>query len=363
MDYLPISLDIAGRGVLVVGGGVAAARKAELLWRAGGRVTVVAPNAGDEVMRLCQKGAIRHQKRTFAVTDLLGIVLIVDGTGEPAIARQIHEAAGAAGILVNVVDRPDLSSFMFPAIVDRSPLVIAVSSGGAAPVLARQLRARLEALIPHGYARLAGLAGRFRETVRRQIADPAVRRRFWEAVFEGPVAADVLAGRDAAAASRLGAMLAHQRTVGPLRGEVYLVPVGSGDPELLTLRALRLMQQADVVIYDPRVSPEMLEFVRREAERIEVEQWCRRGHAAPGGVGGLMVRLACEGRRVLRLTEADPDPSVLSGHALDLLLAYGISIQVVPLLPTAADRAAYADTSRRIALSPVGSEPRPAMLG
>lgn len=333
MDYLPICLDIAGRAVLVVGGGVPAARKAELLLRAGGRVTIVASDPGDEVRRLCERGAIRCRERGFAIADLPGVALVVAATGEPKIDRRVHEAAHAAGILVNVVDRPDLSSFVFPAVIDRSPLVIAVSSGGAAPVLVRQLRARLESLIPREYACLASLAGRFRRVVRRQIADPAARRRFWEAVFEGPVVTDMLAGREGVAASRLGAMLTRPHLADPLRGEVYFVGTGPEAPDLLTLRALRLMQQADIVLYDARISSGVLDLVRREAERIDVDQWRRRRQLAQDEIGRLMVRLARDGRRVLRLTDADPYLSGRGGKELDLLIADGIPYQLVPTPP------------------------------
>ena len=342
MDHLPVFLDLRGRDVLVVGGGAVAARKAEMLLRAQAHVTIIAPEAAPAVSRLAATGRLRHVARRFDETDLDGRALVVAATNQPDVNRAVHDAAMRINLPVNVVDCPALSSFIFPAIVDRSPLLVAVSSGGASPVLARLLRARLESLIPHGYGRLAALAGRFRDAVRARIADPVARRRFWEDALTGPVAEAMLAGREADAAARLGAMVARHATAGPARGEVYLVGAGPGDPDLLTFRALRLMQQADVVLHDRLVPPEIVDLARRDAERIDVGKRCGRHATSQEEIGALMVRLAREGRRVLRLKGGDPFLFGRGGEEIEMLARHDIPFQVVPGITAAAGCAAIA---------------------
>jgi len=257
----------------------------------------------------------------------------------------VAEAARTVGVPVNVTDRAELSSFIVPAIVERDPVVIGISTGGAAPVLARLLRARLESLIPAGYGRLAALAGAFRDRVKARFK-PQERRRFWERVLQGPIAELVFSGRDAEARKALQATLDDQRLAGPGRsltgGEVSLVGAGPGDPDLLTFRALRLMQQADVVVYDRLVSQPILELVRLEAERIYVGKE-RDNHALPQGeINALMVRLAREGKRVVRLKGGDPFIFGRGGEEIDALLEHGIAFEVVPGITAAAGAASYA---------------------
>jgi len=342
MDYLPIFLDVRGRPVLVVGAGSVAARKADLLLRAGAELAVVAPDVGTAIAELAGAGQVRLLRRRFEPADLNGVAAAIAATNDPATNQAVFAAARGAGIPVNVVDQPAISTFIFPAIVDRSPLIVAVSSGGASPVLARLMRARLESLIPAGYGRLAGLARRFRATVQARIADPDARRRFWESVLEGPVADAVLANQDAAAQSRLETMLDAAAAAPSPRGEVYLVGAGPGDPDLLTFRALRLMQKADVVLHDRLIPPPLLDLVRRDADRIDVGK--RRGnHAmAQDDIGRLMVKLAGEGRRVLRLKGGDPFMFGHGGEEADVLAANGITFQVVPGITAASGCAAYA---------------------
>jgi len=330
VDYLPIFLDIRDRPALVVGGGAVAARKADLLLRAGARPMVVAPEAGDAIAALARRGRVALAPRRFAADDLAGVAVAVAATDDRATNEAVSAAARAAGVPVNVVDQPALSTFILPAVIDRSPVVLAISSGGRAPVLARLLRAQVESLLPHGYGRLARLAGEFRALARARIEDPVGRRRFWERVFESAVAEDALAGRDAAAAARLTAMLDGPAQAGARQGAVYMVGAGPGDPDLLTFRALRLMQRADIVLHDRLIPEAILDLVRREADRINVGK-CGGRHAMPQAeIGRLMVKLAREGRRVLRLKGGDPFIFAHGGEETAALLAQDIPFQVVP---------------------------------
>ncbi len=321
MDFLPIFLDIRDQPCLVVGGGEVAARKRALLLRAGARVTEIAP-------------------ALFREQSLEGFALAIAATGDEAVNRAVAAAAKARRIPVNVVDQPALCTFILPSIIERAPLVVAVSSGGASPVLARLLRARLESLIPAGYGRLAALAGAFRDQVKARFK-PRERRRFWERVLQGPIAELVFSGRDAEARAALQASLEDTRLAFG-GGEVALIGAGPGDPDLLTFRALRLMQQADVVVYDRLVSRPVLDLVRLEAERIYAGKE-RALHALPqDDINHLLVRLAREGKRVVRLKGGDPFIFGRGGEEIDTLAAEGIPFQVVPGITAAAGCASYA---------------------
>ncbi|MFP5440338.1 MAG: siroheme synthase CysG [Gammaproteobacteria bacterium] len=343
MDFLPVNLDLKGKPVLVVGGGAIALRKAELLARAQAVVQVVAPEIRAELVALADGsggGAIRGR---YDGAQLAGKLLVVAATDDNTVNAQVSRDAQARGVLVNVVDQPALCTFIFPAIVDRSPVIISVSSGGAAPVLARLVRARIETLIPAAYGRLAALAARFRVPVKEKLHSGDARRRFWESVLSGTVAERVFAGQDAQADALLVRALdaAARREDNPV-GEVYLVGGGPGDPDLLTFRALRLMQQADVVLYDRLVSPGVLDLVRRDAEKIYVGKK-RDDHAVPQeGINALLVRLAQEGKRVCRLKGGDPFIFGRGGEEIEDLVDAGIPFQVVPGITAAAGCAAYA---------------------
>ncbi|MDD9816913.1 MAG: siroheme synthase CysG [Gammaproteobacteria bacterium] len=340
MSFLPIFLRLEGRACLLVGGGGVAARKAERLLAAGAAVTVAAPRLGAELERLRAEGRIRHLPAPFERRQLQGMTLVIAATDDPEVNRQVSDCARAAGLPVNVVDCPDLCTFTMPALVERPPLRVAVGTGGAAPILARQLRARLESELPAAYGRLAELAGSFRERVRARYADPRRRRRFWEAALEGAPAELALSGRVAEARRRLEEMLQADRA--PERGEVYLVGGGPGDPDLLTFRALRLMQQADVAIYDRLVAPPLLELVRRDARRIYVGKG-RDIHTVPQAeINALMVRLAREGNRVLRLKGGDPFIFGRGGEEMETLAEAGVSFQVVPGITAASGCSCYA---------------------
>jgi len=340
MDFLPIFLDIREQPCLVVGGGEVAARKCSLLLRAGARVTVLAPELSAAFDADLAAARIAHRAARFRDEDLEGIAVAIAATSDDAVNRAVAAAARARRIPVNVVDQPALCSFILPSIIERAPLIVAVSSGGASPVLARLLRARLESLIPAGYGRLAALAGAFRDRVKARFK-PQERRRFWERVLQGPIAELVFSGRDVEAREALQATLEDTRLAFS-GGEVSLVGAGPGDPDLLTFRALRLMQQADVVVYDRLVSRPVLDLVRLEAERIYAGKE-RAQHTLPQeDINHLLVRLAREGKRVVRLKGGDPFIFGRGGEEIDTLAAEGIPFQVVPGITAAAGCASYA---------------------
>jgi uroporphyrin-III C-methyltransferase/precorrin-2 dehydrogenase/sirohydrochlorin ferrochelatase len=340
MDYLPIFLNLRGEPCLVVGGGEVAARKCALLLRAGARVTILAPALNGGFDADLAAARITHRAASFCDEDVAGYALVIAATNDEAVNRTVAAAARARHIPVNVVDRPALCSFIMPSIVDRAPIIVAVSSGGASPVLARLMRARLESLIPTGYGRLAALAAAFRDQVKARVK-PAERRRFWERVLQGPIAELVFSGRDDEARKAL------QETLGDTRlafsgGEVSLIGAGPGDPDLLTFRALRLMQQADVVVYDRLVSQPVLDLVRLDAERIYAGKE-RARHALPQeDINHLLIRLAREGKRVVRLKGGDPFIFGRGGEEIATLAAEGIPFQVVPGITAATGCASYA---------------------
>jgi len=340
MDFLPIFLDVRGAPCLVVGGGEVAARKCALLLRAGARVTVLAPELSAAFDADLAAARIAHRAARFRDADLDGVAVAIAATSDDAVNRAVAAGARARRIPVNVVDQPALCSFILPSIIERAPLIVAVSSGGASPVLARLLRARLESLIPAGYGRLAALAGAFRDRVKARFK-PAERRRFWERALQGPIAELVFSGRDAEAHAALQAALEDTRLTFS-GGEVSLVGAGPGDPDLLTFRALRLMQQADVVVYDRLVSQPVLDLVRLEAERIYAGKE-RAKHTLPQeDINHLLVRLAREGKRVVRLKGGDPFIFGRGGEEIETLAAEGIPFQVVPGITAAAGCASYA---------------------
>jgi uroporphyrin-III C-methyltransferase/precorrin-2 dehydrogenase/sirohydrochlorin ferrochelatase len=301
---------------------------------------VIAPHLGDALAQELAAGTLEHRAGAFLPADVDGATLVIAATDDEGVNRAVAQAAGERRVLVNVVDSPALCTFVMPAIIDRSPLVIAVSSGGASPVLARLIRARLESLIPASYGRLAALVGRFRDQVKQRFARSADRRIFWEKILQGPIAELVFNGQEGAAETALQQALNNESGESQ-RGEVYLVGGGPGDPDLLTFRALRLMQQADVVVYDRLVAPAVLELVRRDAERIYVGKE-RNNHALrQEEINALLVRLAREGKRVVRLKGGDPFIFGRGGEEIATLAAEGVPFQVVPGITAAAGCAAY----------------------
>ncbi len=341
MDYLPVFLDIKQRNCLIIGGGSVAARKAALLLKAGACIRIVSPAISSELNSLLQSTAVTHVAENFHPDHLHDIVLVIAATSDSVTNQAVSAAAMRANIPVNVVDNPDLCTFIMPSILDRSPVIVAVSSGGTSPVLARILRARLQVLIPAAYGRLAYYAARFRERVKQHFSHSENRRLFWEKMLQGPFAEMVFAGKDRAAQRYLLDTLENSADQLPV-GEVYLVGAGPGDPDLLTFRAMRLMQQADVVVYDRLVSPAILDMVRRDATRIYAGK-ARNQHTMPQtSINDLLVKLAQEGKRVLRLKGGDPFIFGRGGEEIETLSQYHIPFQVVPGITAASGIASYA---------------------
>lgn len=333
---------LSGRDVLVVGGGDVAARKCRLLARSNARLRVVAPGLCAELAEAAEAGRLNWRPVAYSEAEFGQPALVIAATDDAALNRRIAEDADARGVPVNVVDMAQASSVIMPAIVDRSPIVIALSSGGTAPVLARRLRDRIEKMLPAGFGRVAEVAGALRQRVSAQLPEPMRRLRFWEDVFDGP-----LAERIAAAGADEGKQLLEQRLSAAREslmpaGEVFLVGVGPGDPDLLTLRAHRLMQLADVVLHDRLIPDAIMEMVRRDAERIDVGKRRSRHTLPQADINTLLVDLARQGRRVLRLKGGDPFMFGRGGEEIETLMAAGVPFQVVPGVTAALGCAAYA---------------------
>ena len=340
MDFLPVFLNIKNKTCLVVGGGEVATRKIMLLLQAGAQVSVVSPELDAALKGYLVHGQIKFCAKYFQPEQLKNIVLVIAATDDRATNQLVSEAAQQRQIPVNVVDDPNLCTFIMPSIVDRSPLLIAISSGGQSPVLARLLRAQLEIMIPVAYARLTAMAGKFRQHVKQHFTHPEKRRIFWEKLLQGRFTEMVLAGKDKAAQAYLLQSLQQEKDES-LQGEVYLVGAGPGNPDLLTFRAMRLMQQADVVVYDRLVSPAILDMVRRDATRIYAGKERNRHTLEQESINQLLVRLAQEGKRVLRLKGGDPFIFGRGGEEIETLASCHIPFQVVPGITAASGVAAY----------------------
>lgn len=340
MDYLPLFFDLRNQTCLLVGGGTIALRKARLLDKAGARIRVVAPEISNGLRQIVEDRGGELIAGDYQPTYLDGVVLVISATDNSTVNEQIAKDCRARNLPVNVVDSPALCSVIMPAIVDRSPLIVAASSGGEAPVLARMVRARLESWLPGNWGHLAKLASRYRNTVKHRFLDTEQRRRFWESVLEGPVFESVMAGNDALAETQLQHQLNNPDETG--QGEVYLVGAGPGDPDLLTFKALRLMQKAEVVLYDRLVSQPILEMVRRDAERIYVGKRRSEHSMAQPQINQLLLELALQGKRVLRLKGGDPFIFGRGGEEIDLLAKNHIPFQVVPGITAASGCACYA---------------------
>ena len=341
MQHLPIFFDIKQQLCVVIGGGEIATRKVALLLRAQARVRIVAPELCPSLSDWHADGKIEYSARPYQEGDLEDAVLVIGATNDLQANRQIAAAARARKIPVNVVDNPSDGSFIMPSIIDRSPVVAAVSTGGASPVLARLIRTRPESLIPAGYGRLAELADRFRDKVKHTFSEPADRRRFWDCILQGGVAERVFSGHMKEAELIMQKELEKTSSLSGM-GEVYLVGAGPGDPDLLTFRALRLMQQADVVVYDRLVAKPILDMTRRDARRLYVGKE-RDNHAMrQEEINQTLADLAKQGHRVLRLKGGDPFIFGRGGEEIDTLAEQGVPFQVVPGVTAAAGCASYA---------------------
>ncbi|MDD1607814.1 MAG: siroheme synthase CysG, partial [Methylococcaceae bacterium] len=341
MDYLPIFINLKGQDCLVVGAGEIAARKIDCLARAGAKITVIATEISASVATMQANHALTLLQKPFSPEDLHDFKLVVSATNHDETNRLVAKTAEQQNTLVNVVDNPELCSFIFPAIIDRSPIIAAVSSSGAAPILARLLRAKIETIIPPAYGRLAALANKFRHPVQQHIKNPKQRRIFWEQVLQGNIAELIFAGKDEQAEQQLQQQLSSQEN-NPQTGEVYLIGAGPGAADLLTFRALRLLQQADVVVYDRLVSAEILDLARRDSEKIYVGKQ-REKHTLPQeSINTLLADLAKAGKRVARLKGGDPFIFGRGGEEIETLMQQGIHFQVVPGITAASGCATYA---------------------
>jgi len=326
----PVFFSLEGRDVLVVGGGESAARKIRLIQKSGARIVVVAPNVTDEIAALAKSGALVWEQRTFKEHDLAGRALAYGASDTEPVDLAVSILARRHGVPVNVVDRPDISDFITPAIVDRSPIVIGISSGGTAPVLIRRIRESLERSLPPGLGRLAVFADKFRSAVKAIVPPGRARLRFWETFFDGPIAEQVLAGDEQGATDKMLAEVNRDLSDEMMAGVVHIVGAGPGAADLMTIRAQRLLQKADVIVYDKLVSPEIMEMARRDADRIFVGK-TRANHSVPqDGINDILVREAQAGKRVVRLKGGDPFIFGRGGEELERLQEAGITAHVVP---------------------------------
>jgi len=341
MDYLPLFLNIRGRSCMLVGGGEVALRKASLLIRAGARIQLIAPQVSKPLADLVSANQGSIEISEFKHRDLSSTVLIIAATDDTEVNERVFECATAQGIPVNVVDQPSLCSFILPAVVDRDPVIIAISSGGSSPILVRKFKEVIESHIPQGAGRLASILKSFRARAKSQIDSFSQRMRFWEDVVDSEVSELVYSGQEQQAKALIESKMCATEN-SPAQGEVYLVGAGPGDPDLLTLRALRLLQKADVVLYDRLVSKEILARVRPDAEKIHVGK-ARSQHTVPQeNINEMLVRLAQAGKRVLRLKGGDPFIFGRGGEELETLAQHQVRFQVVPGITAASGCASYA---------------------
>jgi uroporphyrin-III C-methyltransferase / precorrin-2 dehydrogenase / sirohydrochlorin ferrochelatase len=341
VNYFPAFLELKNKSCLLVGGGSVASRKVGSLMAAGATITVVAPELDSKLQRLVDSERITHRAGRFSPEDVQGQWLVVNATGDSQVSNEVYAASNAAGVFCNSVDERTQCSYVSPAIVDRSPVIVAISSGGAAPLLARKIRAQIETILPARLGQLASLASEWRGKVKNQISDLLGRRRFWERVFDGAISNDVLAGRMNSARLNIASLLSDATGSTDQQGEAWLVGAGPGDPGLLTIRALQLMQRADVVVHDRLVSKEVLALVRRDAELISVGKSPGCKSVPQEEINALLIGLVGDGKRVCRLKGGDPFIFGRGGEEMEALANAGLRYQVVPGITAAAGCAAY----------------------
>ncbi|MBT1450299.1 siroheme synthase CysG [Glaciecola sp. XM2] len=342
MKYFPVFIDAQHINCLIVGAGEVAARKLELILKTPAKITVVSPWVSDTVAQLINEHNITLHHREFMDDDLKGQNLVFIATDKNDVNQHVHDLGHSQGILVNVVDNTPLCKFITPSIVDRSPIIIAMSSGGVAPVLLRYIRQKLESVLPSKISLLGRFSERFRDKVKSALGSVTDRRYFWEDVLDGDIGENVLQGNEEKAEQQLEESLEAYKAGNKPSGQVYLVGAGPGDPDLLTFRALRLMQKADVVVYDRLVSKDILELVRRDAEKIYVGK-AKSNHTIPQNeINALLAKLALEGNRVVRLKGGDPFIFGRGGEEIETLIEQGVDFQVVPGITAASGAASYA---------------------
>jgi uroporphyrin-III C-methyltransferase/precorrin-2 dehydrogenase/sirohydrochlorin ferrochelatase len=340
MDYLPLFHQLTHKKCLVVGGGSVATRKIRLLMDAKADVTVISPTLSVELKELANAHSITHLNRHFNTGDTHHFALIVSACNNKIINTAVSDEAQQQNIPVNVVDEPSLCTVIFPAIVDRSPITIAISSGGIAPVLSRLTRGKLEALLPQNLGKAAQLGKKFREAVKEKFSNTEQRRLFWEGIFDGPIADLSYQGKEDLAETALRNQLGNTADTAAI-GKVFLVGAGPGDPELLTIKALRILQQADIIIYDRLVSDGVLNLARRDAERIYVGKQ-RSDHSVPQeGINALLIKFAKQGKRVVRLKGGDPFMFGRGGEEIETLVDESILFEVVPGITAASGCSSY----------------------
>ncbi|MDC9623731.1 siroheme synthase CysG [Xenorhabdus sp. XENO-7] len=348
MDYLPLFVELKSRPVLLVGGGEVAARKASLLLRAGAALTIVAPELHFELQQRYQKAEFEWRQGGFRTEYLDGVFLVIAATDDHDLNQHIFAEANARAILVNVVDDQPLCSAIFPSIIDRSPIMVAISSAGKSPVLTKLLREKLESLLPFHLGIMAEIAGRWRERVKQRLTSIRQRRHFWEKALNGRFATLVANGQLQQAEAQLDEQLIDEQRVNEQlasagkQGELALVGAGPGDPGLLTLKGLQVIQQADVVLYDHLVSAEILELVRRDADQICVGKRAGNHSVAQEETNALIIKLAHQGKKVVRLKGGDPFIFGRGGEELQVAAEAGIPFQVVPGITAAVGASAYA---------------------
>lgn len=347
MDYLPIFVNIKNQPCLIIGGGAVAARKADLFIKAGAQVTVIAPELKTEMKHHLAHGKILWQMDCFSeevMDDVDTPKYVISATDEQATNEAVYHWCQERNIPVNVADQTEYCDFILPAIVDREPMTIAISTGGRSPVLARLMKARLETMIPNGFSKLADLVGRYRNKVKQAIGEGEGRKAFWESILQGAFIDKAVHGDTAQVEKILDKRIEEVAQNGQPepQGEVYLIGAGPGDPDLMTFKGLRLLQQADVILYDRLVAPEIIEMARREAERIYVGKKDKWHKVQQGDISLMMVELAKQGKRVARLKGGDPYIFGRGAEEAEVLVKHGVPYEVVPGITAAAGCSAYA---------------------
>ncbi len=342
MKYYPAFINIEHSPVLVVGGGKIATRKVRLLLKCNARVEIVSPELTPELTQLAEQGKLTWHRSYYEKKFISGKILVLATTDDADINHQVYTHARELNILVNVADNGDLSSFITPTLVDRDPLQIAITSGGASPVLIRLIRQKLEKLLPHGLGKLVAFAGKQRKKVKDSLADVDKRYRFWQDFFDGILVESVSGNSKEKVEQRFLEQLSGAQSDDNKKGEVALVGAGCGNPDLLTLAAVRQMQSADVVVYDRLVSDEIMALVRPDAKRVYVGK-AREHHSVPQNeINQLLIDLANQGKKVCRLKGGDPFIFGRGGEELQELAEKNIPFIVIPAITAALGCSAYA---------------------
>jgi uroporphyrin-III C-methyltransferase/precorrin-2 dehydrogenase/sirohydrochlorin ferrochelatase len=342
MEYLPIFADLKGQPCLIIGGGDLAFQKADLLLKSGATVKLIASELSVKVKELIDQKLIEHQTRPFTDENLNKCRLVMVTDCDQIIAKTVSEAAKKRGVLVNVTDKPELCSFILPSIVDRSPVQIAISTAGSSPVLAKVLRSRIEAMLPQSYGRLAVLLGSYREKMKELYHNAFARRKHWEKIFSSTIVEDFLSGNETKAKNDLDKELSGEKKLEKITGSVCLVGAGPGDLDLLTIRALRQIQNADTIVYDRLVAPELLNYARKDVELIYVGKKSRHHVLPQDEINQKLIDLAKEGKNVVRLKGGDPFIFGRGGEEIEMLIAANVDFQVVPGITAASGCSTYA---------------------